>query len=41
MRTKNFKCIRKTLHNGKVFTVMVYGELTEVKEMTGFYAVPV
>ena len=41
MRTKNFKCIKKTLHNGKVFTVMVYGEFTEVKEMTGFYAVPV
>ena len=41
MRTKNFKCFKKTLHNGKVFTVMVYGELTEVKEITGFYAVPV
>ena len=41
MRAKIFKCIKKTLHNGKVFTVMVYGELTEVKEITGFYAVPV
>ena len=41
MRTKNFKCIKKALHNGKIYTVMVYGELTEVKEMTGFYAVPV
>lgn len=41
MKTKNFKCVKKTLVNGKVFTVMVYGELTEVKEITGFYAVPV
>ena len=41
MKTKIFNSIKKTLHNSRIYTVMVYGELTDVNEMTGFYAVPV
>jgi len=41
MKTKIFNSIKKTLHNSRIYTVMVYGELADVNEMTGFYAVPV
>ena len=38
---KTFKSIKETKHNGHKYTVLVYGEVNEVNEMTGFYTVPV
>lgn len=38
---KTFKSIKETKYNGHKYTVLVYGEVNEVNEMTGFYTVPV
>lgn len=38
---KNFKSIKEVVHNGSKYTVLVYGEVCEVNEVPGFYAVPV
>lgn len=38
---KAFKSIKETKHNGRKYTILVYGEVNEVNEMTGFYTVPV
>ena len=38
---KSFKSIKEIRHNGRKYTILVYGEVNEVNEMTGFYTVPV
>lgn len=41
MKTRIVEKVVKTLHNGSTYTIMVYGELTDVKEISGMFVTPV
>ena len=41
MKTRVIKNVKETIFREKKYTIMVYGELEDVKEVSGFYAVPV
>lgn len=41
MKTRVIKNVKETIFGEKKYTIMVYGELEDVKEVSGFYAVPV
>lgn len=41
MKAKKFEVVKVVPFEGKNYTIMVYGELSEVKNINGFYAIPV
>jgi hypothetical protein len=41
MKTRSVESIIKTEYNGHKYTIMVYGEIEDVKEINGYYIVPV